>query len=45
MVSEAAELGVNIFPTIAYADLETAIHNAVTTVWPGCQVKAFLFHL
>src|SRR5215831_8911706 len=31
-VSEAAKLGVNVFPTIVYADFETAIHNAVTTV-------------
>jgi len=28
-----------------YADFETAIHNAVTTVWPGCEVKACRFHL
>jgi len=33
------------FPTIVYADFETAIHNAVTTVWPGCEVKACRFHL
>jgi hypothetical protein len=32
---------VNIFLIIVYADFETAIHNAVTTVWPGCEVKAF----
>ena len=44
-VSEAAELGVNVFPTIVYADFETAIHNAVTTVWPGLEVKACRFHL
>ena len=44
-VSEAAKLGVNIFPAIVYADFETAIHNAVTTVWPGCEVKAYLFRL
>jgi hypothetical protein len=44
-VSEAAEIGVNVFPTIAYADFETAIHNAVTTVWPGLEVKACRFHL
>jgi len=31
-VTEAAKLSVNIFPTIVYADFETAIHNAVTTV-------------
>jgi len=43
-VSEAAKLGVNVFPTIVYAYFETAIHNAVTTVWPGCEVKAFPFH-
>jgi hypothetical protein len=44
-VSEAAKLGVNVFPTIVYADFETAIHNAMTTVWPGCEVKACRFHL
>ena len=31
-VSEAAKLGVNVFPTIVHADFETAIHNAVKTV-------------
>jgi hypothetical protein len=36
---------VNVFPTIVYADFVTAIDNAVTTVWPGCAVKAFRFHL
>jgi hypothetical protein len=36
---------VNVFPTIVYADFETAIYNAVTTVWPDCAVKAFRFHL
>ena len=35
----------NVFPAIVYADFETAIHNAVTKVWPGCEVKAFRFHL
>jgi len=45
MVSEAAKLGVNVFPSIVYADFETAIHNAVTTVWPGCEVKECRFHL
>jgi len=44
-LSEAAKLGVNVFPTIVYADFETAIHNAVTTVWPGREVKACSFHL
>jgi len=44
-VSEAAKLGVNVFPTIVYADVEAAIHNAVTTVWPGLEVKACRFHL
>ena len=34
-VSEVAKLGVNAFPGIVYADFEPAIHNAVTTVWPG----------
>ena len=45
MESEAAKLGVNVLPTIIYADFETAIHNAVTTVWPGLEVKACRFHL
>ena len=44
-VSEAAKLGVNIFPAIVYVDFETAIHNAVTTVWPGCEVTACRLHL
>jgi len=44
-LSEAARLGVNVFPTTDYAEFETAIHNAVTTVWPGLEVKAWLFHL
>jgi len=44
-VSEAAKLGVNVFPTIVYADFETAIHNEVKTIWPGLEVKACHFHL
>jgi len=44
-VSEAAKLVVNVFPTIVYAGLNTAIHNAVTTIWPGCEVKKCRFHL
>ena len=44
-VSETARLGVNVFPKIVYADFETAIHNAVTKVWPGCEVKGCRFHL
>jgi len=36
---------VNVFPAVVYADFETAIHNAVITVWPGCEVKARSFHL
>ena len=44
-VSEAAKLGVNVFPRIVCADFETAIHNAVTTVWPCCEAKACCFHL
>jgi hypothetical protein len=44
-VSEAEKLGVNVFPTTVYADFETASHNAVTTVWPGLEVKACRFHL
>ena len=43
-VSEAEKLGVDVFPTIVHADFETAIHNALTTVWPGCEVKACRFH-
>jgi len=44
-VSEAPKLGVNVFPAIVYADFETVIHNAVTTVWPGLEVKLCRFHL
>jgi len=44
-VSEAAKLCVNVFPTIVYVDFETAIHNAVTAVWPVCETKACHFHL
>ena len=44
-VSEAAKLGVNVFKTIVYGYFETAINNAVTTEWPGCEVKARRFHL
>ena len=44
-VSEAAELAVNVFSTIVYADFETAIHNAMTTMWPGLEVEACSFHL
>jgi hypothetical protein len=38
-VSEAAKLGVNVFPTIVYADFETAIHNAVTICGPAVKLK------
>ena len=38
-VSEAAKLGVNVLPTIVFADFETATHNAVTTVWPGLKLN------
>jgi hypothetical protein len=44
-VAEAAKLGVNACPTVVYADLETAVHKAVRTVWPRCEVKACRFHL
>jgi len=44
-LSEVAKIGVNVFPTIVYADFETAIHGAVTTLWPGCEVKSCRFHL
>jgi len=37
--SEAAELGVNVGPAIVHAELETAAHIAVTTVWPGCLIE------
>jgi hypothetical protein len=43
-ISETAKHGVNVFQTIFYADFETAIQNAVTTVWTGCKVKACRFH-
>jgi len=44
-VSEAAKLVVNVFPTTVSADFETVTYNAVTTVWPGCEVTACRFHL
>jgi len=43
--SEAAKLRVNGFPIIVYAEFETAIHNAATTVWPDCEIKGYRFHL
>jgi len=43
-VSEAEKLGVNVFPTVFFSDFETAIHNAVTTVWPGFEIKVCRFH-
>jgi hypothetical protein len=43
-VSGAAKLGVNTFPIVC-ADFETAIHIAVSTVLPGCEVKACRFPL
>jgi hypothetical protein len=43
--TEAAKLGVNVFPPTVYADFETTIHKAVTAVWPGLEVKIFCFHL
>jgi hypothetical protein len=45
MILEAAKLGVNVFRTIVDADFETAIHKAVTKVWPGCEVTACISHL
>jgi hypothetical protein len=44
-VSEIAKLGVNVFPTIVFADFDNATHNTVTTVWPGLEVKVCRFHL
>jgi hypothetical protein len=44
MVSNAAKLGVNVFPTIVYADFENAIQKAVTTLWPGLEVKVCRLH-
>jgi hypothetical protein len=36
---------VNVFTTVGFADFETTIHNAVTTVWLGREVKVLPFHL
>jgi len=36
---------VNIFPTVVYADFETANHNAVTTCGQAWKIKACRFHL
>jgi hypothetical protein len=44
-VSEAAKSGVNVFPTVVCAEFKTAIHNAETAMWPGCESKACRFHL
>jgi hypothetical protein len=43
-VSDAAKLCVNVFSTIVYVAFENAIHNGVTTLWPGLKVKARRFH-
>ena len=44
-VSEAAKLVVKVFSRVVFADFETAIYNAVPTVWPGLEVKTGRFHL
>jgi hypothetical protein len=44
-VPKTAKLGMNVCPKAVYADFETTIHEAVRTVWPGCEVKARRFHL
>ena len=44
-VSKAEKRGVNVFPTIVYADFDTAVHNAMTTLWPGLEAKACRLHL
>jgi len=36
---------VNVFPSIVFVEFETAIHNAVTTVWLGLVVKPSRSHL
>jgi hypothetical protein len=36
---------VNVLPANVYAEFETAVQNAVTTVWPGLEVKACRLHL
>jgi len=38
-VSEAAKLGVNVFPTIVFADFETAIHNTVQQCGRAWKLK------
>jgi len=43
--SEAAKFGGNIFPAIVYADFETTIHKAVTSVQPVLEVEIHRFHL
>jgi len=39
-IAEASKLGVNVCPIIVYADFVSAMHSALTTVWPSCEVKA-----
>jgi hypothetical protein len=36
---------VNVFSKIVFSDIKPAIHNAVTTVWFGFEVKLCRFHL
>jgi hypothetical protein len=44
--TRGCKTGCQCFPNYCLcADFETAIHNAVTTVWPGLEVKACRFHL
>jgi hypothetical protein len=43
-VAEASKLGLNVSPTIVYADFVSAVHSALTTVWPSCEVKARRIH-
>jgi hypothetical protein len=43
-IAEATKLGVNVFVTTSYADFVRAMHSALTTVWPSCEVKARRVH-
>ena len=41
----ASDIKLVFHSSAVYANFETALQNAVTTVWPGLEVKACRFHL
>jgi hypothetical protein len=43
-IAEATKLGVNVFATTIYAEFVSAVHSALTTVWPSREVKPRRIH-